>query len=258
MEKFRQVKKTYTIEKKWGETPLESLERLRTEENISKETPMTYAGRLDPAAEGLLIILTGEECKKKEEYTALSKTYEVGIIFGIATDSFDLLGIPTILPVSPVENEDDLHFKIEDFLIGHLEHHPQKYPPYSSKTVDGVQLHTHTKNNTEVELPTHMVALYEYSGFMLEEISREEVVVRATELASIVTGDFRQQEIATAWKNIEQVLPQKIQTTSITLTVSSGFYIRQFVEDLGRALGGGACLYSLIRTGIGNGSGVFP
>ena len=30
---------------------------------------MTYAGRLDPMAEGLMIILIDAECKNKENYT---------------------------------------------------------------------------------------------------------------------------------------------------------------------------------------------
>lgn len=252
MEKFRQVKKTYTIEKKWGETPLEALERLRTDENIPAEVPMTYAGRLDPAAEGKLIILTGEECKKKEEYTAFSKTYEVGIIFGISTDSFDLLGLPTMHPMSGTTEDESFHDAVEHFLMEHLDFQPQTYPPYSSKTVDGVQLHEHTKNNTEVVLPEHSVALYEYSGFEFEKIAKADVIARAVELAGIVKGDFRQTEIIQAWKDIEVKLPETILSTSITLKVSSGFYVRQFVEDLGKALTTGACLYSLVRTEIKN------
>ena len=39
-----------------GETPLECLERHRKERSIDKDIPMTYAGRLDPMAEGLMIL----------------------------------------------------------------------------------------------------------------------------------------------------------------------------------------------------------
>ena len=63
------MKEKYFVHKRWGETPLEALERLRAEEGIAADVPMTYAGRLDPAAEGLLIILTGEECKNKDAYS---------------------------------------------------------------------------------------------------------------------------------------------------------------------------------------------
>jgi len=53
---------------------------------------MTYAGRLDPLAEGLLLVLTGEECKNKEKYLGLDKEYEVDVLFGFATDTYDILG----------------------------------------------------------------------------------------------------------------------------------------------------------------------
>ena len=57
----------YLTYKNIGETPLECLERIRLEYGKPKDIPMTYAGRLDPMAEGLLIILVGDDCKDKEK-----------------------------------------------------------------------------------------------------------------------------------------------------------------------------------------------
>ena len=90
----REIKEKYIIWKNLGETPLEALTRLREEVSIPSDVPMTYAGRLDPAAEGFLIVLTGEECKKKETYSSLTKTYMAEILVDVSTDSYDLLGIP--------------------------------------------------------------------------------------------------------------------------------------------------------------------
>jgi tRNA U55 pseudouridine synthase TruB len=83
------------IYKKLGETPLEALERTRTEHSIAADVPMTYAGRLDPLVEGQMIILIGEECKNKDAYTKLGKTYEFEILSGVSTDTYDLLGLVT-------------------------------------------------------------------------------------------------------------------------------------------------------------------
>ena len=44
-------------------------------------------------AEGVLLLLVGDENKKRKEYEKLSKEYESGIVLGITTDSFDALGI---------------------------------------------------------------------------------------------------------------------------------------------------------------------
>ena len=86
-------KKSIIVYKNLGETPLECLERVRSEQGIADDIPMTYAGRLDPMAEGLLIILIGEECKNKEKYLGLDKTYEFKILVGFSTDTYDLLGM---------------------------------------------------------------------------------------------------------------------------------------------------------------------
>ncbi len=77
-----------------GETPLECLERFRKNNPEYKDEKMTYAGRLDPLAKGVLLVLVGEECKNKEKYLCLDKEYEVDVLFGFATDTYDVLGIP--------------------------------------------------------------------------------------------------------------------------------------------------------------------
>ena len=56
------------IYKKVGETPLEALDRLRKIKPEYREETLSYAGRLDPVAEGVMLVLVGEECKNKEKY----------------------------------------------------------------------------------------------------------------------------------------------------------------------------------------------
>ena len=239
-----ELKDKYIIWKNLGETPLEALTRLSEELSIPKEIPLTYAGRLDPAAEGFLIILVGDECKKKGEYTKLTKTYMAEILIGVSTDTYDLLGIPRL----GNEGKNVLK-KVQEYMDEHMGTFIQKYPAYSSKTVEGTQLHAHARNGDDVELPEHEVELLSYEDLSIEEILSEDVLVRVGEVTATVTGDFRQAEIAQAWG--QTILPEKMQLLEITLTVGSGFYIRQLAEDLGKHLGAGACLYSLIRTQIG-------
>ncbi len=258
------MKEKYVIWKNLGETPFEALTRLGSDLEIPKSVPLTYAGRLDPAAEGLLIILTGEECKKKEEYTKLSKTYLTEILVGVSTDSFDLLGIPEmglgVIPASEPESMKNKNGsriksgmtmqKVQEYLEEHTDTFTQKYPLYSSKTVNGTQMHEHARAGTDVELPEHEVTLHSFEDLSLEDVSSEDVLVRVGEIAGAVTGDFRQKEIVEAWANLE--LPEKLQLVELTITVGSGFYVRQLAEDLGKILGTGACLYSLVRTQIGD------
>ncbi len=232
----REIKSSYFIEKKLGETPLEALTRLRNDEQIPESVPMTYAGRLDPAAEGMLLILTGEECKKKDEYNKRGKTYKAEILFGINTDTYDLLGMPSYTSIHG-KSFSEIYPKVREYLESHRGKQMQKYPPYSSKNLD-----------TGVLTPAHEVELFEYTITRMGERSKQEIVDRAVKLTEIVNGDFRQEQIKNAWQNISdfRILP----SVEIELKVSSGFYIRQLAEDLGSYIGVGGCLYSLVRTEI--------
>jgi tRNA pseudouridine55 synthase len=85
----------FNINKPAGMTPLEALESLRASRPELAGAPMTYAGRLDPLACGVLVVLTGEDVHSKEQFLGLDKQYEAEILFGFETDSYDILGIPS-------------------------------------------------------------------------------------------------------------------------------------------------------------------
>ena len=131
--------KYVTFYKKQGQTPLEVIDELKANHKDWASLPMTYAGRLDPMAEGLMIILIGEECKNKEKYLGLDKVYEFEILFGFESDTFDLLGL-----VKDNEQKEKIElFDSESFketLNSFIGKQIQKYPSYSSKTVDGESL----------------------------------------------------------------------------------------------------------------------
>lgn len=248
-----EVQSTYLIRKLLGETPLEALLRVRAHFKIDDAVPMTYAGRLDPAAEGVLVILAGEECKNKLAYTNLSKTYVAEIVLGVSTDSYDLLGMPVAHKdfEMTVATTGELFTKAEAWIKAQLGTTTQQYPPYSSKTVCGKQLHEHAKEGSAVQLPTHQVTLHAYGDIGMRPKKRADILARVGLLTEKVTGDFRQKEILAAWTKLAETLPSELPVLKVTLEVGSGFYIRQLAEDLGKYLGTGACLYSLNRTKVG-------
>lgn len=84
-----------TIYKKIGETPLEALTRLRESVPEYKEETLSYAGRLDPMAAGVMLVLAGDANKEREKYLNLEKDYSAEILFGISTDTYDTLGLIT-------------------------------------------------------------------------------------------------------------------------------------------------------------------
>ena len=73
-----------------GFTPLELVKKYKKDNNIKGK--VCFAGRLDPMAHGKMILLVKEECKLMNSYCNLNKTYEFIVLFGVKTDTYDLLG----------------------------------------------------------------------------------------------------------------------------------------------------------------------
>lgn len=246
------MKKVIITSKNIGETPLEALERVRKEEKIEAGVPMTYAGRLDPMAEGVLVILTGEECKNKEEYLGLDKEYEVEVLFGLETDTQDVLGLIKRINMENVQKVKGIQQPEIDF-TKYTGKFTQEYPMYSSKTVNGKALHEYARGNEEPEeMPTKEVEIYSIEKLDEKELRGIDIAESILEKIAFVTGDFRQGEIGEEWYAFGEEfgnVPFKI----ITLRVkcSSGTYMRSLAERIGKDTKTGAMAYSIKRTKVG-------
>ncbi|MDD5357518.1 MAG: hypothetical protein PHS53_05265 [Candidatus Pacebacteria bacterium] len=234
--------------KRRGETPLEALERLRKERPEFSGEKMTYAGRLDPLAEGVLIVLVGEECKEKEKYLGLPKEYEVDVLIGIETDTYDLLGKVTKVGEGTVDENFEKLLKI---FVGK---HTQSYPPFSSKTVGGKPLFALAKSGEldEIEIPTKEIEIYSIKLLEKYEISVGNFLLKISDDISRVKGDFRQKEILELWQKTLSKLPdQNFPVIKIRVSCSSGTYMRSLAQKLGRKLGTGALALNIVRTKVG-------
>ena len=234
------------IDKKIGETPLQALERFRSEYPEYAHEPMTYAGRLDPMASGKLLLLVGEECKNKARYLGLDKTYEVEIVFGINTDSYDILGLPKLGVIKPINPADVSWSKY----VGKFS---QEYPAYSSKTVKGKQLHTLARDNElPEEMPTKEVEIYSIKVLGKRLIGTSELLDNYVNRINLVKGDFRQNEIKKTWVELLARLDCVLSVLTIKVECSSGTYMRSLADRIGKDLGLGAFALSIKRTKIGN------
>lgn len=253
------------LNKQVGETPLACMERFRASHSEYQGVKMTYAGRLDPIASGLLVVLTGEKVHEKERYLGLPKTYECTALLGVATDTYDVLGIPAqvfsgeseqyVQQSSGLSNQDELIAATLQSFVGTFQ---QAYPPYSSKTVDGKQLHQIARDGDidQVKIPERAVTVEKIRDVHVRAISQSEIARQITDTVSRVIGDFRQEEIAHTWTNLfgsrdESSTEVPLRLVSFTISVSSGTYIRGIVNSLGEKLGIGACIVSLHRTSVG-------
>lgn len=254
------MQKWITLEKKVGETPLSCMESWRTKQQISTGIPFTYAGRLDPMASGKLLVLIGENCKEKERYTDLDKEYVFEILFGLQSDTHDVLG--RLSPSDPVLFDERVIEEVLESLTGDIE---LPYPHFSSKTVEGKPLHTWAIEGriNEISIPTKTSHIYTLELIETRAETRTtvhttatekiETIPPVTELRKAIGNDFRRDDIRTDWQHFlaEGSEQDLFYIAKIRCIASSGTYMRSLAHIIGTRLGTSSLAYSIHRTKIG-------
>jgi tRNA pseudouridine55 synthase len=237
--------------KRKSETPLQTIGRFVASHPEYAGVKMTYAGRLDPMAEGVLVVLSGEKNKERDAYTGMDKDYEFELVFGVETDTLDTLGLVTTQKLVTKEPSlDEVNSALRKYL-GSIE---QAYPAYSSKVVDGTPLFEYARRGVigSVVMPKHTVTVTRLEAKSVREVSKDELWKGARESILAVTGDFRQKHIVEAWEGyFATSAPETLYVYKLSVSCGSGFYVRQLVSDLGKDLGLGAVTLSIVRTRVG-------
>ncbi len=232
------------------ETPLDALNRLRLEKPELKDEILSYAGRLDPMAEGVLFVLVGEEENRdRQKYLGLDKIYEVEVLLGISTDTGDVLGLVqnTEKEGKKVSNEE-----IEKVVKNLEGENNFPYPVFSSRTVDGKPLHEWAREGRldEIEIPTKASTIYCAKLIDIKTISAPDLLQSVLNDIDKIQGNFRQEEIKKSWNESLQNLNHDFQIITISIDCSSGAYMRTIAEELGKKLGTVALAYRIKRTKI--------
>lgn len=240
------------VHKKYTETLAGLLDRFRNEHTEYQNVKITYAGRLDPLAEGLVILLTGDDVHKKNQFLGLDKEYVVECALGVSTDSYDLLGIPDAFFTGEFPGLSIIKTAIDN-TIGTYD---QPYPAFSSKTVNGKPLWVHTRNNQHtVSIPRRSVNVSEAELLEINEVQIQncEYFKKRNDIINAVSGDFRQEVIIESWNSlIDHKKDISLIVLKMRFVVSSGTYIRGIVHNIGQQLGCGAVSFKITRTRIGD------
>lgn len=248
------MKKVLLLNKQIGQTPLEAIQEFRNHNILYQTEKLGYAGRLDPMAEGLLLVLVGEENKHKKKYQDLDKEYECEVLFGVETDTYDVLGLVSsrVIPDFDLESQKDEVLKKVQSDIGEIE---QPYPPYSSKTVNGKPLHWWARQNrlSEIHIPTKRIIIYSIKVISTSKIHRSKLETKIFDRLKLIRGDFRQQEIIEGWtKFFVNNKKTNFLIVKLRISCSSGTYIRSLAHRLGQKIGIGAIALSINRTKVGD------
>ena len=234
----------YIYNKPSGVTINQFIELIKKRDNLGK---ICFCGRLDPMARGEIIILENEECKKMYDFTGKNKIYNFEIILGLKTTSDDPLGIIE-------EHNNNITDTIIERLYGILNKYQnmtfeQKFHNFSSKNVNGKPLWFYTKNNITVNVPKHTVSIFDIkvkNNKTYNFNSWKNKIIN--DIKSIdKSKDFNQEIIISQWQNM--IIKQLI-SIPIEISVSSGFYVRQFVRDLSNELNFPLLTYDINRIKI--------
>lgn len=253
-------KQIYNIYKPIGLTPLQALEAFRKQAKLPAGLKMSYAGRLDPLAEGVLILICGDRLKQKDKFLNLNKTYKAKILFGVSTDTFDLMG--KILKVDGKLPETQQIKKELKNLIGNI---ILPIPPYSSVPINGKPSFMHARAGElslkNIQSREMKILKITFKGY--KTISAQAVLKSAQQKIDKVSGDFRQKEILKLWtkhlspgfrfKDRNDTCSKFVNFKILNLEVScaSGTYIRSIAQSLGERLSCPALLYHLTRQKVG-------
>ncbi|HAS80806.1 MAG: tRNA pseudouridine synthase B [Candidatus Nomurabacteria bacterium GW2011_GWE1_32_28] len=244
------MKKVIRLNKKEGETPLEALENFRIKNKEYKDIKMTYAGRLDPMASGILLVLTGDETKNKEKYLALEKEYDFEVLFGFNTDTYDILGKVINnyeLTITNYELEREIKKNLKSFIGESV----QLYPMYSSKTVKGKPLFVYARKGEDVEVPERKIFIKKLKLEKIRKINNQKLFKNIEKRVKKVKGDFRQDKILKIWKEKLVVSEKNVYlVASFKIKCSSGTYVRTIANSLGNKLKIPALAFSIKRTKI--------
>ena len=240
------------VNKNRGELLSELLVRVREEHQLGPEIKITYAGRLDPMAEGLVLLLVNEDVHNKDQLLGLDKIYEFTVLLGCQTDTGDILGV--------VQN----YTSVPDELLGRgvegwgseikvLEGQSEAtYPMYSSRTVQGKPLWLWAREGglpEGVDRPKVQQNIKSIECLGVREVSSLQVTrVFSAEVAR-VSGDFRQAQTIEAWEAVPDLRWLEIECSAL---VGSGTYIRSICEQIGELVDLPALASSIKRTAIGD------
>jgi tRNA pseudouridine55 synthase len=240
------------LNKPRGLTPLQAVERLQASDPSLKGRKIGFAGRLDPTAEGLLLLMLDDENQRVRELRSLEKSYHVQVVFGLRTDSFDLLGAVLDPAVSTEQLVDSLTVRTSvRALVGTC---MQQFPPYSGVRVDGHPAFYWARRGQSPPSgwPQRERTVFEATVLSSSALSGATLCDRALADISTVQGEFRQGELSARWTALRSTIAtQLFAAFDLAIRCSSGTFMRALANELGQTHSCGAVATRICRTSIG-------
>ncbi len=145
------------IDKPAGITSFGVVARVRRKlsEHLGKKAKVGHTGTLDPFATGLMVIVTGKECRNAMNYSKLDKEYEATIHLGQTSSTGDPEGELTSVS-SDIPTKESVEAVLQQY-IGEITQRP---PIYSAIKINGRRAYDLARKGEVVEMPERKVTIY--------------------------------------------------------------------------------------------------
>mgnify|MGYP001201409336 CR=1 FL=1 len=212
---------------------------------------VTLCGKLDIMAQGLLLLLFDDDCKKMKQNLSHDKIYKFRILWGIQTDTDDPLGIiQNTYPINSIDNS-----FINNHLSSFIGTYQQKFHIYSAITASNSSGERHKlwkwaklQRLEEINIPSKAVSVKYIKLLNTSNVSLQYVKNSILNKIENIKGDYRQETIKKQWLDFNK--NNNFYITDFEAYVSTGFYIRQFVRDFSNKTGICGLAFSIDRTSI--------
>lgn len=220
---------------------------------IKNNQKATHTGTLDPMAEGVLVVLTGEDRLRKSELSDVHKAYKFEILWGIETDSIDSLGLVINHNQVSLDQVKDLQNCLDDFIGPQY----QTLPKFSAKRIGGETYFDLAKRGEEFHQASQEIEIYGLRHINTRKIGREQLQIELegrlellnNERTYAIGGDFRQEEILEAWREFFATSSQEeFLISGCEAEVSKRTYVRGLVRDIAGKLSLPATTFSILRS----------
>ena len=198
---------------------------IRYQYNI-KKIKVGHAGTLDPLATGLVIVCTGKETKKINQYQDADKTYLTTITFGATTPSFDLeTEIDKTYPYEHI-TKDNLKETINS-LIGEIQQIP---PAYSAIHINGQRAYQAARKGENPILKARTVQIHEIKikEINMPDVSLEINCSKGTYIRSIARDLGEKMQSGAHLKELKRTA---IGSYNITEAISIKEFENQLIND---------------------------
>ena len=187
------------INKEKGMTSRDVVNMVSKKLNIKK---IGHTGTLDPIASGLMVLCVNEGCKLVELLTNHDKDYIAKVKLGIKTDSYDITG--------NIEEERDYELTKEQLLEtlnSFKGEYLQEVPIYSAVKVNGKKLYEYAREKKKVDLPKHLVSIYDIKllDFNKDSFTFFVSVSKGTYIRSLINDIGKKLEICMTMEELERV-----------------------------------------------------